>query len=120
MIKRDRNIVHLKPQRNIMNIEVHGLVLTESDEPGVRLLVNVIWGNLFAHVSQERWTDCAVTIVRSQSSDYKGRWSPFIRIYSDKKSDFELAKKFLKPVRIPGAGIRTFVECVLLKSCAEL
>ncbi len=98
-----------------MNIELHGF-LPEHTEG----ICTAVWGKLFANLPREEQMDCAVTVVPDRSYECHGRNAPFIRVFSDRKSDFALAAKLLKPVKMPGAGMKTFVECVLLDDCIEL
>lgn len=99
-----------------MNIEIHGLNREIDDDS----FLTKLWGKIYANTPREEWENHAVTIVSSKSSDRFARKTPFVRVFSDKKSDFALAKEFIKLLRIPGAGIKTFVECVLLEECFEL
>jgi len=98
-----------------MNIELHGFLPEK-----VKDIAEAVWSKLIANLSPDDSSDCVVTIVPSQSYDKRGRNTPFIRVYSDKKTDFELTIKLLKPVKMPGAGMKTYVECILLHKCLEL
>ena len=98
-----------------MNVEFHGLLLKEKNDR--TQFLNSAMGKLCACIPKEEWADCAVTIVPSHSSDNNGRLAPFIRVYTNQRSDFLLVKKAFKGVRMPGAGMKTFVECIVVDDC---
>lgn len=98
-----------------MNIELHGFL----PEPAKDIATS-IWSKLQANLSNDEFTDCAITVVNDRSYDHHNRNAPFFRVFTSKKEDFNLVAQFLKPIRMPGAGMRTFVECVLLADCIEL
>ena len=98
-----------------MNIELHGFWSKNAKE-----IQESVWGRLIGQLPPEKSSDCCVTIVDSQPQGKSGRDAAFIRVYSDDERDFQIAAELLKPVRMPGAGLRTFVECVLLHRCVEL
>lgn len=64
--------------------------------------------------------DVVVVIFQNDVQDRRGRSAPFFRVYSDRATDFSVAISWLRPIWMPGAGIRTCVECVLLNSSVDL
>lgn len=97
-----------------MNIEMHGL-----PEGGISSRIGeAIWRQIIVTLPPGEAKKCAVTNVSSRSFNHLGMHVPFLRVYSDKKTDFETARKLLKPIRLPG-GRKKFVECVLLADCWE-
>lgn len=98
-----------------MNIELHGFLPEHAEGIGEQ-----VWSKLQANLSKGEFMDSAVTVVGDRSFDYTYRNAPFFRVFSDKTSDFDLACRLLKPVRMPGAGMKTFVECVRLADCRQL
>ncbi|MDE2038201.1 MAG: hypothetical protein KGI69_03215 [Patescibacteria group bacterium] len=98
-----------------MNIEMHGL---PNDESLVSQVGEAIWRQLISTLPPNEARECAVTNVSSRSFNHEGKRVPFLRIYSDKRSDFEAARKLLGPIRLPGAP-RKFIEYVLLAGCTE-
>lgn len=98
-----------------MNIELHGFLPEHAKDIAER-----VWGKLESSLPKEKSDDCAVTIANDQAYDHNGRNAPLIRVISDDRKDFDLACSFLKPIRMPGAGMKTFVECILLADCREL
>lgn len=98
-----------------MNIELHGFLSDHAKDIG-----EAVWSKLQANLPKEEFEDCAVTVVNDRAYDHNYRNAPFFRVFSDKKADFKLAAELLKPIRMPGAGMKTFVEGVLLADCLEL
>lgn len=98
-----------------MNIELHGF-----PQEKVKNIVDAIWGKFLSHLDYLDSADCVVTVVQCQTENKHSRSEPFIRVYSDKESDFEFVAKHFKLVQMPGAGIRLYVECILLHKCIEL
>jgi hypothetical protein len=98
-----------------MNIELHGFLPEHAKDIG-----EAVWSKLLANLPKEEFGDCIVTVVNDRAYDHNYRNAPFFRIFSDKKEDFKFAAELLKPIRMPGAGMKTFVECVLLADCLEL
>lgn len=98
-----------------MNIELHGFLPEHAKNIG-----EVVWGKLLSNLSKEEFSDCAVTIVDDRSYDHNYRNAPFFRVFSSRKTDFILASKLLKLIRMPGAGMKVFLECVLLADFREL
>jgi hypothetical protein len=98
-----------------MNIELHGFESKQAEE-----IRQAVWSKLLANLKEEQWDECVVAVVPDHVTDRRGRRAPFFRVFSDKAADFKKITPFLKPIKMPGAGLRTIVECVLLKKCIEL
>ncbi|MFA6315283.1 MAG: hypothetical protein WC648_02870 [Candidatus Paceibacterota bacterium] len=98
-----------------MNIELHGFLPEHAKDIGV-----AVWSKLLSNLPKEEFVDCAVTIVDDRAYDHNHRNAPFFRVFSDKKADFKLVAELLKLIWMPGAGMKTFVECILLNDCIEL
>lgn len=98
-----------------MNIELHGSLPEQA-----KMISLSIWSKLLAKLPKRDFEECIVTTVNVETMDHNGRSAPFFRIYSDRKSDFVLAIKILKQIRMPGAGMKTVVECLPLAKCIEL
>ncbi len=98
-----------------MNIELHGFVPEHAKEISL-----AVWSKLLSNLPKEAFVDSAVTVADDRSYDHDHRYAPFFRVFSDKKADFKLAAELLGSIRMPGAGMKTFVECVLLDCCLQL
>jgi hypothetical protein len=98
-----------------MNIELHGFASEAAKE-----LQERIWSMLISNLPYEERQDCVVSEIDSRPRDVNVRNAPFFRVFSDKRTDFGLACTFLKSIPMPGAGMKVFVECVLLDHCREL
>ncbi len=98
-----------------MNIELHGFLPEHAKD-----IAEAVWSKLLSNLPKEEFQGSAVTVVNDRSHDHNYRNTPFFRIFSDKKKDFGFIAEHLKPIRMPGAGTKTFVECVLLADCLEL
>lgn len=94
-----------------MNIELHGF-----QEEGLEKMIDEIWSKLICSFSGsiER-NQVVVTSVPVTTNDLRGRIAPFFRVYSNQADDFQIVAELLNQVKAPGAGMRTFVECVLLE-----
>jgi hypothetical protein len=103
----------------VMNIEFHGFDLPWGSEKRNDLL-HAVWAKMFSVFGVEQVCDHVVTIVEEQTQDRHGRFAPFIRVFSDEGSDFRKVVGMLSDLRLPGAGMRTHVECVLLHGIAVL
>lgn len=102
-------------KKETMNIELHGFLPQYAPE-----IQKAVWSRLIDQLPPEESNECCVTVVNSIAQKKDGGIAPFIRIYSDRRSDFQIAIDLLIPVRMPSAGLRTFVECVLLERRVEL
>lgn len=98
-----------------MNIELHGFWKASTQS-----IIEAVWSKILGRIPQEEWSDYCVTVMNSETSDKAGRITPFIRIYSDDKKDFPIGINLLKEVKLPGAGMQTFVECILLDQRVKL
>lgn len=98
-----------------MNIELHGFLPDH-----VKEIAEAVWSKLLTNLPKEEFQNSAVTVVNDRSYDHNYRNAPFFRVFSDKKKDFGFIAELLKPIRMPGAGMKTFVECILLSNCIEL
>ena len=79
-----------------MNIELHGFQTNDWSH---------IIASIFAHLTtadKNVSTETVVTTVQSVTEDGAGTKQPFIRVFSDDKSDFEIARKILPHVHFPG------------------
>ncbi|MEI7513507.1 MAG: hypothetical protein WCJ74_02720 [bacterium] len=98
-----------------MNIELHGFPQTH-----IKSIILEIWSKLNTSLTHNEALECVVTVVPSSIVDFQGKNEPFIRVYSNKKLDFEFVAKHLKPLKTLGTENQIFVECVLLYECFEL
>jgi hypothetical protein len=98
-----------------MIIEFHGFLPAQTKN-----MLGATWSKLIAHYDPDNVWNCRVSAVPCTTQGHDGRKSPFIRVYSEKKSDFDFVAKHLKSVKMPGAGLKTFVECILLDKRFEL
>jgi hypothetical protein len=98
-----------------MTIEIHGFWATSCNNT-----IEEIWSKILERTAQEKWSEHIVTFVHAETSGKNGKISPFIRIYSDNKQDFQTGIQLLKEIRLPGAGVQTFVECILLEQRVKL
>lgn len=98
-----------------MNVELHGFSAEQS-----KSIRELIWSKLQALLPKERFGECIITSVPSETLDYNSRSSPFIRVFSRKARDFETVTGFIRSIPMPGAGMRTRVEFVMLSGTFEL
>ena len=94
-----------------MNIELHGFLQNTA-----QTIKEKIWSGLISNLSRDDAMDCAVTIVRSETSGQNGRKNSFFRVYSDKDLDFEFVAELLRQI----VSTQMIVECVPLKKCIQL
>jgi len=98
-----------------MNIELHGFWPERAREIEEALLVNIK-----SRLGTEESEHCVVTVVSDCPYDRDYRHAPFFRVFSDDKADFMIAAELLRPIPMPGEGMKKFIECVLLVDCIEL
>ena len=108
----------IKKERSMMNIELHGFQTNDWSH---------IIASIFTHLTtadKNVSTETVVTTVQSVTEDGAGTKQPFIRVFSDDKSDFEIARKILPHVYFPGFYHRDtrpiVMECVLLAACLKV
>ncbi|MFA6554181.1 MAG: hypothetical protein WCS89_01605 [Candidatus Paceibacterota bacterium] len=98
-----------------MNIEIHGFLPDITEQ-----VAESIWRQLNNNLPASQLGDCAVTIVPSRSFDRRGKNAPFLRVYSDIPTDFDLVKTLLEPVNMPGKNGCVWIEPVLLQPCLKI
>lgn len=94
---------------------MHGL---PDDKNTVEEVAMAIWRQLTDALPPNETEKCAVTHVPSRSFNRMGKRVPFLRVYSDKPSDFEVAREILRPVMLPTITEKV-IEYVLLAKCTE-
>lgn len=99
-----------------MNIELHGFLRYNNTFHFQKKL----WEVITNHLSESEYENYVITMVNSASYDHTGEQQPFIRVYSDRTPDFQVAKSIIERAGSPlEGGARISVECVKLTEFFE-
>jgi hypothetical protein len=94
-----------------MNIELHGFPKNFASETKI-----IIWNKLIANLPYEEAVNSVVTSRSYDTRNCYGKNTPFLRVYSEKISDFTFVETHLKSICIPRTVIRIPIDQILLRS----